>query len=43
MELYCIITISVPVLRVFVSYKGCVVERGCFKGVGCRGGGGSVL
>jgi hypothetical protein len=30
MELYCtsIITISVPVLRVFVSFEGCVVEGG---------------
>jgi hypothetical protein len=26
----CIITISVPVLRV-VSYEGCVVQRGCLK------------
>jgi hypothetical protein len=25
-----------PVLRVFVNFVGCAVERGCFKGAGCR-------
>jgi hypothetical protein len=32
MEVYCIKTISMPVLRVFVNFEGCAVERGCFKG-----------
>jgi hypothetical protein len=37
MEVYCIKTISMPVLRVFLNFEGCAVERGCFKGAGCRG------
>jgi hypothetical protein len=40
MGVYCIKTISLPVLRVFVNFEGCAVERGCFKGAGCRGWGG---
>jgi hypothetical protein len=30
-------TISMPVLRVFVNFVGCAVQRGCFKGAGGRG------
>jgi hypothetical protein len=36
MEVYCIKTISKPVLRVFINFEGCAVERGYFKGAGCR-------